>query len=84
MFWAAKLTKDADPHNCKYSGVGFDARESFPSSDGSMFGENVIIFGVYMSLSVPIDNKKKYINGWFRIFYKSSWATEKNLFKFAL
>ena len=39
-------------------GIGFDRRSSF-SFPGSGFGQNVLIFGVYMSFSADIDNKKK-------------------------
>ena len=40
--------------------MGFDSRSEISLPDGSM-GKNFIIFGVYMSSSVHIDNKKKYI-----------------------
>ena len=60
LFGAVKLTKNADIDKYKYFeyGIGFDTREtsSFPSGG---FGCNVIIFGVDMSSSVPLDNKKK-------------------------
>ena len=44
----------------KYSGygTGFDRRSSF-SFLGGGFGQNVLIFGVDMSSSAHIDNKKK-------------------------
>ena len=60
MFGVAKLTKNPDPDNYKYSsyGIGFDARSEFLLPDGSM-GKNVVIFGVYMSSSVHVDDKKK-------------------------
>ena len=60
MFRAAKLTKNVDPDKCKYSGygIGFDSRSESSLLDGSM-GTNVIIYGVNMSSSVHIDNKKK-------------------------
>ena len=38
-------------------GIGFDLRLEFSVPDGSV-GKNVIIFGVDMSSSVRIDNKK--------------------------
>ena len=43
-----------------YSGyrIGFDGRSSF-SFPGNGFGQNVLIFGVDMSSSSRIDNKKK-------------------------
>ena len=45
-----------------YSGyrIGFDGRSSF-SFPGNGFGQNVLIFGVDMTFSAHIDNKKKYI-----------------------
>ena len=51
--------KNADPDKYKYSGygIGFDLRSEFSLPDGSM-GKNVIIFGVDMSSSVRIDDKK--------------------------
>ena len=44
----------------RYSGygIGFDRRSSF-SFPGSGFGQHVLIFGVDMSFSTHIDNKKK-------------------------
>ena len=45
LFWAVKVTKNADFDKYKYSGygIGFDARGSFSLSDGSGFAKNVII-----------------------------------------
>ena len=66
LFGSVKLTKNADPDKYKYSscGTGFDSRSEFSLSDGSV-GKNVIIFGVDMSSSMQIDNKKKvYFNSW--------------------
>ena len=62
MFGAITLTKNADIDKCRYSGygIGFDRRSSF-SFLGSGFGQNVLIFGVDMSFSLHIDNKKKVI-----------------------
>ena len=56
------LTKNADFEKYGYSGygIGFDRRESFSFPSGG-FGQNVLIFGVDMSFSVHIDNKKKNI-----------------------
>ena len=55
-----KLAKNPDPDKYVYNGygVGFNSRSEFSLADGSM-GKNVIIFGVDMSSSVHIDNKKK-------------------------
>ena len=60
LFGAVTLTKNADIDKYGYSGygIGFDRRSSF-SFPGSRFGQNVIIFGVDMSFSAHIDNKKK-------------------------
>ena len=61
------LTKNADIDKYGYSGygIGFDRRSSF-SFRGSGFGQNVLIFGVNMSFSAHIDNKKKDISSWKR------------------
>ena len=59
LFGAAKLTKHVGIDQYKYSGygIGFDRKGFF--SLGSEIGRNVIIFGVDMSSSPHIDNKKK-------------------------
>ena len=60
LFGAVTLAKNADINRSKYSGygIGFYRHEkvSFP---GSGLGKNVIIFGVDMSSSREIDNRKK-------------------------
>ena len=60
LFGAVTLTKNADIDKYGYSGygIGFDRRSSF-SFPGGGFGQNILIFGVDMSSSVHIDNKKK-------------------------
>ena len=60
LFGAVTLTKNADIEKYEYSGygIGFDRRSSF-SFAGTGFGQNVLIFGVDMSSSPHIDNKKK-------------------------
>ena len=60
LFGTVTLTKNADIDKSGYSGygIGFDRRSSFSFPDGG-FGQNVIIFGVDMSFSAHIDNKKK-------------------------
>ena len=60
LFGAVTLTKNADIEKYKYSGygIGFDRKSSFSFPSGG-FGQNVIIFGVDMSSSAHIDNKKK-------------------------
>ena len=57
---AVTLTKNADIDKYGYSGygIGFDRRSS-SSFPGGGFGENILIFGVDMSSSAHIDNKKK-------------------------
>ena len=54
------MTKNADIDKYRYSccGIGFDRRSGFPFP-GGRFGQNVLIFGVDMSSSAQIDNKKK-------------------------
>ena len=61
LFWAVKLTTNADTGKYKYSGysIGFDASGSFSLSDDSGSGKTVIIFGADIILSVHIDNKKE-------------------------
>ena len=58
-FGSVKLTKNADINKYRYSGygIGFD-RETF-FSIGNEIGKNVVIFGVDMSSSPKIDNRKK-------------------------
>ena len=58
LFGAVKLTKHFDIDLYKYSGygIGFDRKGFF--STGDEVGRNVIIFGVDMSSSPHIDNKK--------------------------
>ena len=60
LFGAVTLTKNADIDKYGYSGYGirFGRRSSF-SFPGGGFGQNVLIFGVDMSSSAHIDNKKK-------------------------
>ena len=59
LFGAVSLTKHVDIDQYKYSGygVGFDRKAEF--SFGNGFDRNCIIFGVDMSSSVHVDNKKK-------------------------
>ena len=62
LFGAISLTKNADidQYKCSGFGIGFD-RHGFFSQPSGENGKNVIIFGVDMSLSTKIDNRKKYI-----------------------
>ena len=57
---AGNLTKNADIKKYRYSGygVGFDRHGSF-SSPNIGLGKNVIFFGVDMSPSTKIENRKK-------------------------
>ena len=63
LFGAVTLTKNADIDNYGYFGygIGFDRIGSFLFPGGG-YGQNVLIFGVDMSFSAHIDNKKKYIS----------------------
>ena len=67
LFGAVTLTKNADIEKYKYSGygIGFDRRSSFSFPNGG-FGQNILIFGVDMSSSAHIDNKKRHISSWKR------------------
>ena len=58
-FGSVKLTKNADIDKYGYfgHGIGFDRKTTF--SIGNETGKNVIIFGVDMSSSSKIDNRKK-------------------------
>ena len=60
LFGAVTLTKNDDIDKYRYSGygIGFDRKGSF-SFPGGGYGQNVIIFGVDMSFTSHIDNKKK-------------------------
>ena len=60
LFGAVTLTKNVNIDKYGYSGygIGFDRRSSF-SFPGGGFGQNVLIFGVDLSFSAHIDNKKK-------------------------
>ena len=60
LFGAATLTKHVNIDKYGYSGygIGFDRRSSF-SFPGGGYDQNVLIFGVDMSFSTHIDNKKK-------------------------
>ena len=62
VFGAVKLTKNADFDKYGYSGygIGFGRHGSF-SLFGTELGGNVIVFGVDMSSSTKIDNRKRNI-----------------------
>ena len=63
LFGTVTLTKNTDIDKYVYSGygIGFDRRSTF-SFPGGGFGQNVLIFGVDMSFSAHIDNKKRHIS----------------------
>ena len=56
---SVKLTKNADIDKYGYSGYGIGFHRETSFSIGNEIGKNVIIFGVDMSLSTKIDNRKK-------------------------
>ena len=60
LFGAVTLTKNTDinKYKCSGYGIGFDRQGNF-SFPGNGLGRNVIIFGVDMSSSTKIDNRKK-------------------------
>ena len=60
LFGAATLTKNTDIDRYGHSGygIGLNRRSAFSFLVGG-FGQNVLIFGVDMSSSAHIDNKKK-------------------------
>ena len=59
LFGVVSLTKNNDIDKYKYSryGIGFHRKGKF--SVGNRFGRNCIIFGVDVSSSVHVDNKRK-------------------------
>ena len=63
LFGPVTLTKNADIDKYGYSGygIGFGRRSNFLFPGGG-FGQNVLIFGVNMSFSVHIDNKKRHVS----------------------
>ena len=56
------MTKNSDTDRYEYSvnEIGFDRHGGF-SFPGTSLGRNVIVFGVDLSSSTKIDNRKKYI-----------------------
>ena len=63
LFGVVTLTKNINIDKYGYSGygIGFDRKGSF-SFPGDRYGQNVLIFGVDVSFSTRIDNKKKDIS----------------------
>ena len=64
LFGSVKLTKSGDIDIYGYFGygIGFDRNTSF--SVCNEIGKNVMIFGVDISSSGKIDNKKRHFNSW--------------------
>ena len=60
LFGAVTLTKNIDIDKYEYSGcgIGLDRKGNFLFPGGG-YGQNVIIFGVDMSFTTHIDNKKR-------------------------
>ena len=71
LFGAVALTKNADIDKYGYSGygIGFDRKSSF-SFPGGGFRQDVVIFGVDMSPSAHVNNKKRHVSAWKR----ASWG----------
>ena len=67
LFGVVTLTKNVNFDRYGYSGygIGFDRKRSFSFSGGGC-GQNVLVFGVDMSFSAHIDNKKRdiLVLGW--------------------
>ena len=61
LFGVVKLTENADPDKYSYSGSGisFNVGGTFSLSDGSGFSKYVVMFGVDMSSSGHVNNRKK-------------------------
>ena len=59
LFGAITLRKNVDIDRYKYSGYGIGSDRKIFFSVGNGVGKNVIIFGVDMSSSPDIGNKKK-------------------------
>ena len=60
LFGVVTLVKNSDINKFGYTGygIGFDRGTTFSFPSGG-FGHNVLIFGVEMSVSTHIDNKKR-------------------------
>ena len=83
LFGEVTLTKNCDTEKYGYSGygIGLDRRSSISFSSGG-FSQNVLIFGVDMSSSPDIDNKKRHISSWKRTNsrIKTYFNCKKNVF----
>ena len=60
FIWCSYVDKNRsiEKYGCSGYGIGFDRRSIF-SFPGVGYGQNVLIFGVNMSSSSHIDNKKR-------------------------
>ena len=58
LLWLKKV--NIDKYGYSGYGIGFDRKGTF-SFSGGRYGQNLLIFGLDMSFSAHIDNKKKYI-----------------------
>ena len=63
LFGRVNITKNVNINKFKYSGygIGFDGKGVISHPTGS-FGNNAIMFGIDMSSSVHIDNKKRHFD----------------------
>ena len=59
LFGSVRLTKTVDIHKYGYSGYGIAFYRNIFFSIGNEISKNVIVFGVDMSSSRKIDNRKK-------------------------
>ena len=59
LFGSVRLTKTVDIHKYGYSGYGIGFYRNIFFSIGNEISKNVIVFGVDMSSSRKIDNRKK-------------------------
>ena len=77
------MTENTDIDKYGYSGyeIGFDRKGEFSFSGGG-YGQNVLIFGIDMSSSIHIDNKKSYISlrVWSNTRIRTYFNCRKNLF----
>ena len=71
LFRPVRLTKnnDIDKSKCSEYGIGFYRKGEFLVSNGS--GRNCIMFGVDMSFSVHVDNKKNILKFLVKVLQKN-------------
>ena len=80
LFGAVTLTKNANIDKYGYSGygIGFDSKGEFLFSGG--YGPKVLIFGVDMSSSIHIDNKKISLRAGSNTRVRNYFNCRKNVF----